>query len=60
MKIFKSSTICHLGKSKVLNNTISFIRKEIRYNVAYSSDLNKWFLNTTNKEGKFVTLGEII
>ncbi len=59
MKNFKSSTICKLGKTDVLSNEIKFNRKGVNYNVVYSTELNKWYLNSTNKQGKFITIGSI-
>jgi hypothetical protein len=59
MKSFKTSTICKLGKTSVLSNNIEFTRKEKKYNVVYSTDLNKWYLNSTDENGKYVTIGEI-
>ncbi len=59
MKQFKKTTICKLAKVNKLKNDISFVRKGIKYNVVYSTDLDKWYLNTTNSRGKYITIGEI-
>lgn len=59
MKAFKTKTICKFGNVDNLSTEIKFKRNGNPYNVVYSADSDKWFLNTTNNSGVYVTLGEI-
>jgi len=59
MKTFTTSQILKVSKSETLNNSINFSRKGKKYNVVYSTDLDKWYLNSTNSKGEYITLGEI-
>ena len=59
MKSFTIAQILEVSKSSKLTNSISFFRKGKNYSVIYSTDLDKWYLNSTNSKGEHITLGEI-
>ena len=59
MKNFKASIICKLANQDIISNSIKFTSKGKKYNVIYSVDKDKFYLNTNNKVGEFVTIGEI-